>query len=221
MRYLILLFSCLPSLAYAASFDCAKASHPLEKIICSDNALSTLDEKVAGAYKMAQERLFDDDALRAMQRNWQQMLRTRCAEFCTTEEVRSEYAAQLESLDNLKEEIYVANYKSMDVAELTLYHIDSTAIDIRITRSHVDTPDKHYCALPRSDDEAGAVAKRKVGSDTATWSNGEGCTLTLEREGNAMRIRGSEACGKTYCAGTGFTLDDRYISENYWVPGNQ
>ena len=37
----------------AASFDCAKANSKIEKLICNDNELSLLDEKLNLAYKAA------------------------------------------------------------------------------------------------------------------------------------------------------------------------
>lgn len=37
--------------AHAASFDCKKATRPLDKIICLDSELSLLDEEMAGIYR--------------------------------------------------------------------------------------------------------------------------------------------------------------------------
>lgn len=50
-----LLFSLLvasPSLL-AASFDCAKAGTPVEKMICADERISKLDSDLSDAYKGA------------------------------------------------------------------------------------------------------------------------------------------------------------------------
>ena len=38
---------------YSASFDCAKASSPFEKTICSNPNLSSLDEQLANVYKQS------------------------------------------------------------------------------------------------------------------------------------------------------------------------
>src|SRR5438128_1420226 len=41
------------SIARAASFECTKAKAPVEKMICSDAALSDLDGRLAAAYRRA------------------------------------------------------------------------------------------------------------------------------------------------------------------------
>ena len=41
------------STAHAASFDCAKAAQPAERLICADSALSALDEAMAAEYSRA------------------------------------------------------------------------------------------------------------------------------------------------------------------------
>ncbi|ABC29793.1 uncharacterized protein conserved in bacteria, putative lipoprotein [Hahella chejuensis KCTC 2396] len=43
------------SVSAAASFDCAKASSSVEALICEDDQLSSLDERLAAAYKQARE----------------------------------------------------------------------------------------------------------------------------------------------------------------------
>ncbi|MGL5738758.1 MAG: lysozyme inhibitor LprI family protein, partial [Plesiomonas shigelloides] len=53
--------------AFGASFDCAKAVTPLEKLICDDPYLSALDESLAGAYKVA---LVDNPKVKKSQREW-------------------------------------------------------------------------------------------------------------------------------------------------------
>ena len=71
----------LPSAALAASFDCAKAATPVERLICSSPTLNALDEENAALYG----RLIDDasgaerDAYRNSQRVWLKSERNRCA----------------------------------------------------------------------------------------------------------------------------------------------
>lgn len=61
----------LPGAAAAASFDCAKAATPLERAVCGDPRLSTLDEQLAQAYREALGRLGESaPLLRASQRDW-------------------------------------------------------------------------------------------------------------------------------------------------------
>lgn len=55
-------------LARAASFDCAKAKGPMEKMICSDAARSHLDGRLAAAYRRALGLASNPEPLRAEQR---------------------------------------------------------------------------------------------------------------------------------------------------------
>lgn len=63
--------TCAPLLAQAASFDCAKASAPVDQLICASPALSELDEKLAAAFKQSKAQTgTDGPALLAQQRQW-------------------------------------------------------------------------------------------------------------------------------------------------------
>lgn len=54
----------------AASFDCTKASSPYEKTVCSNPALSSLDDQLASAYKEARAKSADPDGLKKAQIDW-------------------------------------------------------------------------------------------------------------------------------------------------------
>jgi uncharacterized protein YecT (DUF1311 family) len=58
--------------AHAASFDCARAARPQEKLVCSDPALSKLDEQMAASYRSARGLVSEPgrSALLAGQRAW-------------------------------------------------------------------------------------------------------------------------------------------------------
>lgn len=64
------LFAALAPLASAASFDCAKARSPMEKLICSDAPLSALDEQLNTAFKDAITRSKARPQLVQWQREW-------------------------------------------------------------------------------------------------------------------------------------------------------
>lgn len=69
----ILAAACLAfwvSPAAAASFDCAKAATPVEKMICADPALSAADEKLASTFGHALGITLDPQNLRDDQRRW-------------------------------------------------------------------------------------------------------------------------------------------------------
>lgn len=64
------LVTALAPLASAASFDCAKARSPMEKLICSDAQLSALDERLNTEFKDAVTRSKARPQLVQWQREW-------------------------------------------------------------------------------------------------------------------------------------------------------
>jgi uncharacterized protein len=68
----------IPSMIFAASFDCGKAASEVEKLICSDAELSRLDESLNKAYLQALERtLFKKQTIKS-QRQWVKNERNAC-----------------------------------------------------------------------------------------------------------------------------------------------
>ncbi|NWD74500.1 DUF3298 domain-containing protein [Pseudomonas gingeri] len=78
-RALVMMYL-IPTIASAASFDCDKAHSPLEKAVCADPALSTLDSSIATSYNAAMQRLSVDGQtiLRDGQRQWLHFVRDLC-----------------------------------------------------------------------------------------------------------------------------------------------
>jgi uncharacterized protein len=218
---------CLPLSVQAASFDCTKASHPLEKLICANASLSKLDEDLAKTYREKLEILFDKRALKGQQMDWQQILRTRCETECLLQNVEPEYQAQIEFLENIQTESYSANYKTADISILTITHLDDPKqFDFMITRTFVDeSAGNPLCALPENGSEPGAIAIMD-GPDHASWKSGE-CEIdfSFERDekGNVGQItlESSAACKKSYCSDKRYGLDDNYMPDNTWVAGTQ
>lgn len=68
----LLLAVSLPAMAQDAqpSFDCAKASAPVEHAICGDAALAKLDADLASRYTEELAKASDPDAMRSEQRAW-------------------------------------------------------------------------------------------------------------------------------------------------------
>ncbi|MDP3702637.1 MAG: hypothetical protein Q8R72_17190 [Hylemonella sp.] len=69
-RSAALVFCFLSGPAQAASFDCARASTKVEKLICSDAELSQLDDAMGPGFAAARERASDAAALRRDQKQW-------------------------------------------------------------------------------------------------------------------------------------------------------
>ncbi len=57
-------------LSAAASFDCSKAATKQEKLICSDQQLSTADDELARTYRSALEWSSDKEGLKKEQQSW-------------------------------------------------------------------------------------------------------------------------------------------------------
>ena len=57
----------ISSYSLAASFDCNNASTNIEKIICSNNELSSLDDELSEVYKSA---TLKDASIKQSQREW-------------------------------------------------------------------------------------------------------------------------------------------------------
>ena len=74
MRVLTLIFVAAtlaaPLASQAASFDCARARSPMEKLICSDNNLSSMDEQLNAAFKDAVARSDAKPLMTTWQRGW-------------------------------------------------------------------------------------------------------------------------------------------------------
>jgi glucose/arabinose dehydrogenase/uncharacterized protein len=93
--FLLLAACTLPAPARAASFDCSKAQTPTEKLVCTDETLSRLDEQLADAYRTAQKRAESRIALRDAQRTWLKTRRDVCTDAAC---LRAAYLARIEAL---------------------------------------------------------------------------------------------------------------------------
>jgi uncharacterized protein len=79
--------------ARAAGFDCSKASTAVEKAICGDPKLSSLDEELSAAYSKALSLAVDRDAMKAEQRRWLTQVRNKCVDaLCLEEAYRVRFA---------------------------------------------------------------------------------------------------------------------------------
>lgn len=67
-----LVFTTNPAFATKPSFDCAKADSEIEELICKDEELAALDQKMAEVYKTALDKAPKEelDNLKAFQRGW-------------------------------------------------------------------------------------------------------------------------------------------------------
>lgn len=87
-------------LAQGPSFDCAKASTRIEKMICSNEELSELDKELNVAYTMAKESTDISDHVKSLQRKWVKR-RDLCKDYNC---LRAIYQRQLKLLMNLQKD---------------------------------------------------------------------------------------------------------------------
>ena len=100
------------SISYGAGFDCQKASSSIEKLICSNQQLSRLDDQMNRAYRMKiwNAGIYGLKEAPVEQQRWIKSVRNKCEDVsCLT----NAYAARLEELESIKtsqaEGKYVAN----------------------------------------------------------------------------------------------------------------
>jgi uncharacterized protein len=85
--------------AHAASFDCAKAATPTEKLICSNQRISDLDEYLGRYYLTARAEVGRGAAcLAPNQRDWLRTVRNVCKDAACLERVYLKRLAELDPL---------------------------------------------------------------------------------------------------------------------------
>ena len=147
--YIVLLIS---TDAYAESFDCAKASTVVEKMICEDAEINSLDEEMSAAYKKLIETR--DHSQRIMteadQKKWL-TLRNTCSDRSCLE---ARYKLRVEVLSALyKQKYYFRLTKGVDVPVCQAYHK-------RLNLTKFDKPP--HCGRPENDAVTGFSRLNRV-----------------------------------------------------------
>jgi uncharacterized protein len=94
--YLIILGLLIVSVhSYGASFNCAKASVWVEKVICSDPQLSGLDELLMASYKKALSSASHESTLKTTQRTWLESVRNACKDVACLKQTYTSRLAEL------------------------------------------------------------------------------------------------------------------------------
>ena len=216
--------------AQAASFDCAKAAHPLEKIVCANPDLSKKDEEIAKAYRARLALFFDKHGLRDDQRAWQRSLRARCDAACGAQDVSDSYDRRLAILTDPPSEEWEVNYKTNDALGLSVRHWEpgdpKTGFDFTLWRFMLNNPDESRLCLLDAEEGKDPPFAQLLSATKAKWSDGKGCTLdfalTREADGNVPRIDivASPQC-RRYCRDKRYTLDDsNFIPNNDYPPSD-
>jgi uncharacterized protein len=107
----------LSSSLQAASFDCAKASTNVEKLICMDAIISQQDEQLEQVYKGVLGKIVDKESLRRAQRIWLKEKRNFCKDAMCLMQAYHERIAQLNSLNMLTPSVASIAPAQLNVAE--------------------------------------------------------------------------------------------------------
>lgn len=89
------IFLFLSAGTHAASFDCNKASTPVEKAICADPVLSSLDDNLSSVYRAALKLAPDPNLLKSQQRAWLVNILKNCTD---TTCIANAYQSRINSL---------------------------------------------------------------------------------------------------------------------------
>jgi uncharacterized protein YecT (DUF1311 family) len=123
---------CIAGNGQAASFDCAKASTKIEKIICDNPEISKLDDELSASYKTALQDEKQADAIREAQKQWIKG-RNSCADAAC---VKRAYEMRLSSLD------FTANVTTVPAV------IESDVL----STTDVNEPQAYYLLMMSEDD---------------------------------------------------------------------
>jgi uncharacterized protein len=95
------LFLLYTPLTFSASFDCASAKTFVEKAVCSDDQLSTLDDQLSESYMVALTSVADEKKLKAEQIAWLKNVRNKCVDNDCLEKA---YLTRLLALNKIADE---------------------------------------------------------------------------------------------------------------------
>lgn len=84
-----------PGIAFGASFDCSKAHTRVEKMICADRGLSSLDEELARTYGSVIASREHAERIRMEQREWLLRVRDQCGNEACLKDAYTKRVAQL------------------------------------------------------------------------------------------------------------------------------
>jgi uncharacterized protein YecT (DUF1311 family) len=96
--YLLITLLIASPFSSGASFDCAKAATSVEKLICSNDALSKLDEQLSAVYKGALASSRNKDSIKQQQMEWIKQQRTCANAQCLSQAYQNRIAELTNSL---------------------------------------------------------------------------------------------------------------------------
>lgn len=193
---LFTLFAAMSPAGHAASFDCKKASPPVETAICADKTVSKLDSDLAVAWKDALARTHNASALKTAQRRW---LSARDACGADTPCLADRYRERLAALSGRP--------LAADRWEQTRWldtHVAGVGGQLTFSGS---PPNLHFSVQGSNGANAsGYDGDVAVNGDEAHYRGTDGCQLDFSRKATRIVVRERSAggrCGESSAVGWG------------------
>ncbi|MYM21078.1 hypothetical protein GTP46_00240 [Duganella sp. FT135W] len=194
--------ACIVSLtASVASFDCAKAKSKTEKLICSDGAMSALDEALAVAYRSAYSRVGNKLGIKQSQRDWLSSYRlTSCDDVAC---LKKEFTERIEILNGVSASTDLASKwtgsfvrywkgkEDQDTASMSILGLRSGRLFIS-GRALWYGPNAKNGQI--NDGEILGYSK-PVGADGIAVFDADGCSAKLALHDNVIEVKEESGCG--------------------------
>lgn len=197
--------------ACAASFDCARATSAMEKLVCSDAGLSKLDETLNAAYRSALGRTPDKEALRHAQRTWLSSYEVSgCRDAGCLRDAFSRRIEVLRALAGADRPgaawtgHYVRYWKGREdkhAASITILGLENNRLHLAGTAVWLG-PNADSGQV-NTGEMTGHAAIRPDGS--ALFDDTDGCTALLHLRANTLAVEKESGCG-----GHNVTFDGEY-----------
>lgn len=152
MKKLLTLILLLSVLLFGASFDCAKATSKVEKMICADPELSALDENLSKVFKEAMKNIDEKDQLKKEQFAWMKE-RNLCKDNVCIQKSYKSRTAELKVFltDDPKSESDVnlvhANIVNAYFKALCYHRSNVVTYQVRYISAEEDTPIAQKCTF--------------------------------------------------------------------------
>ena len=191
--------------AHSASFDCSKASSPVEKTICADKQLSDLDELLLLSYKKALVGSANATALKAEQQAWLKKERNVCADkACLTQAYTSRLATLNEQVATAAPQspLQPGEYLTeKGWGQLTITQDKNAGLRFSIEAMGGNG---HSCQL------AGAIHDGKSIPDEQD-AGGEQCVVSFSAKGDNIEVTPNSEAPCRYFCGMRASFDGLYL----------
>lgn len=221
MKYCLLFIYFIISSAEAASFDCNKASTPVEKTICANPELSKLDESLSIEYKKALE-TNDNGPLILDQKNWLKNERAACKDATCLQQAhrkRINTLQQWNTYTNVPDNIdgnyvlirnnVIFNGKDWDPIKTTDCLLLKRGKDNEVEfRFNLIQTNAHLCTM--SGIATAEADQLKYFSDSADGENE--CQLSIKFKSNTIELIDiGNQCRQLYCGARGAISGNQFL----------